>query len=466
MPLDPASDAAPTAPPKSRKRAILISSAAAVAVLAGGAAAWAALFAGGTQPDEVLPGNAVAFVRVDLDPSAGQKVEALKVIDKLPGGSHDDLRKDIWKTIADGDSTLGKIDYDKDIKPWVGNRVGAVLLPTLNKDGDPNTVVAIQADDTTKAEATLKRLTRAHHAGVAVKGDYVLIADTQKVADAAAASKTSLADNVAYKKATGDIEGTVMNGWADLGKTTKLIKDSASSSGTQVPFSQAAKGQIAFAARLHDGTIDVSGHTTGAARGKLPHVTGTVSAANLPRTTTIAVQADGLGQAFAKSWPGLAKQAGPQVTQSAQMLGVHLPEDVVSLLGERLLFAVDGNPDAATPKMAGISVTDDAKRVQGLLNMMMPFLAGPGAQLSSTAEDGKLTLATTKSYLDQVSEGGDLGKQAIFQDVVKNPGAPYVLYVDVAKLAAKDKKNIVKAVGASADLRDGDLNFDVRISTK
>ncbi len=58
------------------------------------------LSGGGAQPADVLPGDAYGYVRLDIDPSAGQKIAAVRFLDKLPqvrdtlGG--DDPRKKLW----------------------------------------------------------------------------------------------------------------------------------------------------------------------------------------------------------------------------------------------------------------------------------------------------------------------------------------------------------------------------------
>ena len=56
------------------------------ALVVGGGTAFAVttLSGGGAQPDEVLPGNAIAYVRMDIDPSAGQKIAAVRLLRKLP----------------------------------------------------------------------------------------------------------------------------------------------------------------------------------------------------------------------------------------------------------------------------------------------------------------------------------------------------------------------------------------------
>ncbi len=78
----------PAEPPAGRpawKRPAIVGGGVAAAVLIGaGAFAFVQLSGGGPQPHDVLPDTAVAYARIDLDPSAGQKVAALRLIRKFP----------------------------------------------------------------------------------------------------------------------------------------------------------------------------------------------------------------------------------------------------------------------------------------------------------------------------------------------------------------------------------------------
>src|SRR5690348_17281787 len=72
---------------RSSKRGIVavVASVVAVVLIAGGGyAAWQFFAGGGPRPAEVLPSSTLALVTVDLNPSGGQKVEAIKTLRKFP----------------------------------------------------------------------------------------------------------------------------------------------------------------------------------------------------------------------------------------------------------------------------------------------------------------------------------------------------------------------------------------------
>ena len=98
------------------------------AVVAGGAWAATSFFATGAQPAEALPDSTVAYLSVDLDPSGGQKIEAIKTLRKFPGfadnvdlETDDDLRERLFEEITSSGECEG-LDYAADVEPWLGSR--------------------------------------------------------------------------------------------------------------------------------------------------------------------------------------------------------------------------------------------------------------------------------------------------------------------------------------------------------
>ena len=81
-----------------------------VGLVAVGVGAWAAynFLTTGPQPAEALPAKTLGYVSIDLDPSGGQKIEALQTLNKFPAfkdyvgiNADDDLRKEIFSRIQD-----------------------------------------------------------------------------------------------------------------------------------------------------------------------------------------------------------------------------------------------------------------------------------------------------------------------------------------------------------------------------
>lgn len=207
----------PSSPKPSKKgRNVAIGIGAAVAVAAVGAGAWgfSKLSGGGPGAAQALPASALAYAAVDLDPSAGQKIEAIKTINKFPAlkeelglDAQDDLREELFKAISEDCDGL---DYDDDVEPWLGDKAGVALI--LSND-EPQPLIALQSKDDDKAVAGIEKLFEMcdgdEEYGVATHEGYVLFAPTQEVVDEAvsAAAKAPLADDADFNAAFDKLDG-------------------------------------------------------------------------------------------------------------------------------------------------------------------------------------------------------------------------------------------------------------------
>ena len=114
---------------------------------------------GGAQPADVLPSDAFAYLRLDIDPSVGQKIAAVRFLGKLPQLKDTlesaDPRKKLWELASKDASSacLSRFTYDTDIAPWLGDRVGAAIRPGGTAK-EPNIAVALQVKDEGAARAT------------------------------------------------------------------------------------------------------------------------------------------------------------------------------------------------------------------------------------------------------------------------------------------------------------------------
>ncbi|PUA80540.1 DUF3352 domain-containing protein [Nocardioides currus] len=201
-----------------------------VGVLAvGGGAVWAAtsFLATGSQPAEALPASTLGYVSIDLDPSGGQKIEAIKTLRKFPAfkeqtglDTDDDLREKIVEEIVKSGECEG-LDYAKDVEPWLGSRA-AMAAADLGGD-TPTAVMVVQVTDAGKAEDGVDNLLQVCGAGASaegsdssdssgdtggyvISGDWLVVgkneAEAQKVVDAT--EKGSLADDADFQKWTGE----------------------------------------------------------------------------------------------------------------------------------------------------------------------------------------------------------------------------------------------------------------------
>ncbi|MGH3354689.1 MAG: DUF3352 domain-containing protein, partial [Nocardioidaceae bacterium] len=175
------------------------------------------LSGGGTQPHDVLPADAVAYFRLDLDPSAPEKIDAIRFLQSFPAFERytriDDERVDLREVIVEEMASEAScdVDYQDDVAPWLGQRVGvAVMAPSgsgRGRDSEPGVAVAIQVGDEEQARAGLEKLRSCDPGNSEVGGwsyldGYMVVSKTERDAErfAEAAGRRSLADTETFRE--------------------------------------------------------------------------------------------------------------------------------------------------------------------------------------------------------------------------------------------------------------------------
>jgi hypothetical protein len=476
--------------PKKRGKLVpLIAGAAVVAVVAGGGIFAYGKLSGGGQPAEVLPGNAVAYARIDLNPSAGQKVAAVRFMLKFPSAKEkigltsdkDDLRQKLFDLIKkDSDDDLADVDFDKDIKPWLGDRAGAAAVPS--KDGDePDAVVAVEVKDQDKANAGLDKLFAKEDKkpGRAFTDGYVLLSDDQATVDAAVASSkdSPLSENATFK---ADMDALGEQGfvslWADM-KGLAALAPKEFASKTAMP-----DGSAAAALRFDSQYVELKGIARGDKSIKVNSANAGDQIAKLPDTTAGAFTLSDGANLVDTVWTQLEKSGAglnlPELTKGfTEQYGLVLPDDLKPLLGKNLSIAVDKNT-ADGPKIAARIETDPAKaeavvdKVTDLIQSHSPMGEIP---IKKAKDDKTLVIATDQAYADEVLKGGNLGQSDSFKQAVPDTsGAVAVGFVDFAAIGSlneeigrdKDYAALRSAGLTSRVTGDGQAEFTLRVVAK
>lgn len=462
---------------RGKKTALIV--AAAVAVFAAvGVGGWGVMsFLGeGSRPASAVPANAVAYVSIDLDPSASQKIEALRIFKKFPSldkqlnlGSRDDVRRWVIDKIKD-ESNCDNLDYAADVKPWIGNRVGFAGVP----DGDKVApLVALQVSDKDAARKGMKTLLACSDSpdapsGLAFAGDYMLLAETQKEADAFAtdAEKSALEDDKDYNAwmdRVGDPGIVTMYAAPDaLTYATKAGGDPLSMAGglagqegmssqpdqTNKQLEQLAKDfkGAAGVLRFKGGAIEASLASGGL--GQKSGADATASAddvTKLPATTAAAVSVglkDGWLDTYLDSMAsvlGGKEQMDELFKQGEAETGLNLPEDIATLLGRGVSVAVDSSADfGSLTSNPDPSVIPFGARIKGDPDSITPIIdtlkqaAGPAAdQVVVTSGDGVVAIGMNQEYVDRLAGSGKLGDEAAFKSAVPDADkAAGVFYVN------------------------------------
>lgn len=319
--------AAPEASPASgggngKRVALGIGAVVAVAAVGGGAYAWTQLSGGGTQPHDVLPADTIAYVRLDLDPSASQKIDLFRLARRVPELSQelgikdegDDLRKIVLEDALKG---CDDVDYAKDVEPWLGERVGLGVGPNL-QDEEESLRIAVQVTDETAAKAGIGKLfgCSGEEFGIGFLDGYAIVTPTQKSADAAvkAASSESLADDAAFTRDQDALdEQGVLSGWVDVKDGLAAIKkagidDVLGPDAAQLETVADETSSLAFAlsASSTSLTLDAVAHE-GDKPTKLPQVRGLGA---LPEDTVVGLTVPGGGKAVEENWDEIKTSLG------------------------------------------------------------------------------------------------------------------------------------------------------------
>lgn len=472
---------------KSRKGWIIAIASALAVVVLGGGAVWAvgAIGGGGTQPHEVLPASSIAYVRLDLDPAANQKVALFQIARKFTVTKDtfqgDDPRKAVFDLTQD--AGLSKVDFAKDIDPWLGSRIGLAVVPSGGKE--PDFAVAVQVKDEAQAKVGIKKLMGKERFGLSFRDDYALVTSSQTLADKYAAETTSLADNADFNDDVNAIgEQGVLSYWAHLGKIGELAVTDKSSQEAKA-LEQVKNARFAGALRFDSSYAELAGVIRGA-EGMVEGDLEPAKLSALPASTAGALSYSGLDQIITKKWGEIeqsiaATPAGAQfkqfVDQAKQTYGLQLPDDLATVLGKNLTLAVDAQGLDSDKIKAGVRITTDPAKAQAVYDKIQKAMSSSGQptpQLAKVAGDGTFTVATTDEYAKALSADGTLGESQTFKDAVPDADeATYALFVDLDKvekyylpsMEGDDKANaqVLRAVGLSGKQTATEASFSLRL---
>ncbi|MBZ5736830.1 DUF3352 domain-containing protein [Nocardioides mangrovi] len=463
--------------PRRRRRPLLIAAGVVgLAVVGGGAwAAWS-FFSSGAQPSEALPASTIAYVSVDLDPSGGQKIEALRTLKKFPAlddqldlGTDDDLREWIFDKIQEESSECTDLDYGDDVEPWLGDRFA---VAAVDSGGDsPSPIVVVQVSDDDKADAGLTKLRdcgggSTEDGAWAIDDGWALIGEDQQTVDAVAAeaAQGSLADDADFQQWTGAAgdDGIVsMYAAPTAGQAlADYVSDSFGELTGADPSLQSQMDQAteqlkdfkgaAATVRFDDGGLELEAAADAGSKGAIYTASddGGEAVTSLPSGTAAAF---GVGLDFQDGWldrllDPIAQEAGVSsddlVATAQEELGIDLPQDVETLLGHSFAIAIDQDFDPSALDSAsgpqdvtgvGVKILGDADAIDGVLDKVRTAAGGADAGLlDSDPGDGAVAVGPDPDYRRQLLEDGDLGDDDGFRKVVEHgDDASEILYVDV-----------------------------------
>lgn len=501
--LDGSGPAQPAPDNDNKKRLIAVGAiVAGGAVVAGGAWAATSFFATGAQPAEALPASTIAYVSVDLDPSGGQKIEAIKTLRKFPGfvdevdlEADDDLRERLFEEVTSSGECEG-LDYASDVEPWLGSRAAMAVIDV--GEDEPAPVAVVQTTDGGKAEEGLATLVETcggtdegDLGGWVVEGDWIVMAETPEIARQVvdAADGSTLASDASFAEWTGEAgEDGFMTMYVARGAVDLMVEQPGLFDGLAegqrefqpsggLPGSEEAQQLrellkdfegAAATVRFDDGAVEVEY----AMSDYQPDLTKFVDSENgaemvaaLPEDTVAAFGmsleegwADAMLDYVKRTLPEESASIDEQLAQLESETGLTFPEDVETLLGEGMTLSLGSglDPDAVAnggpgEVPAGIRIDGDADEIQAVLDKISAQAGPEAAELLQVSEgDGYAVLALQDDYRGDLEGGGSLGDSATYSEVVEAEEAQSVLFVNFNA----DDDWLVRLAGDSPDVSE------------
>jgi hypothetical protein len=424
------------APPRRRARLRLVLIGVLGVLLVGGGVAAAGGYLGwygrgGTHPYDVLPASTIAYVQLDLNPSLEQKTQAWSFLHDLPevqevALGQPDPKRVLWSfrdKLWVGSSWT---DYDRDVAPWLGDRIGVGFLV---RGTEQIWVTAIQVTDEAKATAKLQEWLDATRNSyeVTTRDGYAIITAKETASIVRAEQATGLLGH--NQQFLGDLRTVGENGWM-----TAWLDFGAVAASSPTPTDD--PGRTAFALRFGGDTAEFSGTVRG---WKHPMVNGAGQLGNLPASTGSAACTSTavtgpipvpvlLPMPSAPNW--WANEYGFDDAAIAALFGhgacVSAPGSAV-----RSLFSV--------PEVLGLRVVvDDPARAQEVLRKGSADIFEHQPLIADRVDGNVLTAATTRDYLAELAGATEKlsGKPMFTKAVPDSARAAVASYLDLEYIAS------------------------------
>ena len=458
-----------------RKWLIPAAAAVAVAVMAG--TVWATISLagfGGPQPESVLPGNAFAFGKVDLDIDGSQALDLLAFVDKLPdevGDEFGEVEEDdpsgpFAETFAEN------YDLDQDeVEEWIGQKVGAAAWstdhPEFSDSDGVGHAIALAVEDAGKADAQFQEISQNHDVHHEMVDDFVVFTETSAGIEDYNDQMSTHGDLESDDTYGGDVDsvpaGSIALAWADLGALSNLeaVEEELA---TELGTSTSMEGRMTAAFRVTgdylqarmdmfglqvDGT-DLSWATEGSPA-------ALEAMGGLPENTSVAFGGSGLDQMLRTAWededlPILDARGRQEMESSLDSIGAPLPEGFTSLLGTSTAFGLAdldlGSMTStygagAEPSLMFRAVGGDESALGEFVDQIVasPYSSTPTPTVGT---DGDAVTVTSGS-----PGGGALGEDEVFQQTMADlDDSVMAAFVDLRRILPRDQVEVPEQWGA------------------
>ena len=359
---------------------------------------------GAEDPAKLVPAATIAYASFQFDPEGDNASDFDSAFTKLIGANPSEkIKRSFADAIKEEDS---KLDYEADVKPWLGGTVAAALTG-FRSGSDPDYAVLVESKDDDKARDAIDKDTagrqtakREYHGtdyklledgtanGVV---DHYLVAGTEAgfkaVVDASKDSAKSLAESEQWKQSVGDRgEGKVGLGFLDVkGAIRGIASQLPGAQGIATPLLAGALPIKPFVATLDAKpdslVLDVA--SPGTPQGKQAlHTGASTLIEDLPSDSWFALAVPKLGQAVSlalqnfKQNPLMSQQYAQMARQLKIASGLDIERDILAGIGDTGVF-VRGSSEKTVG--GGLVIqADDAAALKRTLATLPALIARSG----------------------------------------------------------------------------------------
>ena len=374
----------------------------------------------GSDTASIVPRATFFYAEAVIDPEGDQEAAVRSIIGRFPGEGPPEQR--IERLISDGlrESDEGRLDYAKDVKPWLGDKVAffASTPPAGMTAPDLPAALIIATEDEDKALDAIRKsggsdLTERSYKGVkylrdpdddgelnaggVIDGFAVLGTEAAFMAAVNASEGESLSDGDRYKDALDDVDDERIGlFYSDIQGLLTAIGQQQQEAALPLaalsgPIRQlfGDKPMVATARAENDGVVidsslPAGGGLLGTLLGK-----GTKLLGELPADSWVAIGQPEVGKYLSQlvdTFAGLAGGRDQIAAQVRRQTGLDLDRDILGWIGDLALF-VQGEDQASIGGGAVIESTDPAAS-QRALEALARLIAADGSATVRETSDG------------------------------------------------------------------------------
>jgi hypothetical protein len=385
----------------------------------------------------ITPATALGFLSISLDPSLEQKRNLLSVARRFPDAevredfeeNRDELLSGILREVG--------LDYERDVKPWLGSELAVAVLPGTSGP-TPLVAVLIEQDDEDAAKAAIDKA----NAQAAAEGeqiayrivdDFVVATDGSDQARADQTLQAFTADGDADLSGSREFADVVdqlhgdrlLLGWID-GKDAMQVLGEFLDAG-EFPIESVLQEAVPTAFDVHaarDAVVmeAVARSTEEGRRGK-PELTE-----GLPEGSYGTFTIFDIGQALRESLQAvLGTGNGDALAEITRETGIDIERDLLSWMGGESVIVAAPAPSGQQFPNVGLVIepTDRAAaeaavpKLQQALRGLAPAI-GEGVQPSVGLFDDRVVIASSAAYMEQLARDASpsFGESDVYRSVL------------------------------------------------